>query len=80
MAAVQKLTIRCLFTDDTTATFSIDGINPENGVASDLKQKILSFNAAKGGELANKMKSKNGANWTAINKVTLTTTNRQYIF
>lgn len=80
MAATQKLTIRCLFADNTTATFTIDGINPEAGVATDIKQQVLDFNAVAGGALATKMKSKNGFNWIAIDRLTLTTTNRQYIF
>lgn len=80
MAATQKLTLRCVFSDDTTATFSIDGINPENGVVADIKQRILDFNAAKGGDLSTKLKSKNGGNWIAIDKMYTTTTNRVYIF
>lgn len=80
MAAVQKLTLRCLFADNTTATFTIDGINPQNGVVADIKQRVLDFNAAKGGTLTTKMKSKTGANWVAIDRLVLTTTDRRYIF
>lgn len=80
MAAVQKLTLRCLFEDETTATFTIDGINPQTGVVADLKAQIIAFNNARGGELSTKMKSKNGFNWIGINRAVLTTTDRQYIF
>lgn len=80
MAATQKLTVRCVFADDTTATITIDNINPNAGIASDAKQKIMAFNDAKGGELSSKMKSKNGFNWIGIDKATLTTTERTYIF
>lgn len=80
MAATQKLTIRCLFADDTTATFTIDNINPNVGIANDAKEKIIAFNNAQGGTLANKLKSKNGFNWIGINRATVTTTERNYIF
>lgn len=80
MAAIGKLTVRCLFDDDTTATFTIDGINPQVGVANDAVQTIKDFNAARGGDLATKMKSKNGANWIGINRAVYTITDRQYIF
>lgn len=80
MAATQKLVIRCVFADDTTTSFTIDNINPTAGIASDAKQKIMNFNAARGGELSSKLKSKNGFNWIGIDRATLTTTDRTYIF
>lgn len=80
MAAVQKLTLRCVFADETTATFTIDNIDPQNGIASDARQKIIAFNAANGGTLSSKMKSKNGFNWIGINRAVVTTTDRTYIF
>lgn len=80
MAATMKLSVRCVFADDTTQTIAIDGINPSVGVAQDLKERIMNFNNNKGGTLATKMKSKNGFNWIGINRVTLTTTDRVYIF
>ncbi len=75
-----KLTLRCLFADDTTATFTIDNINPTVGIASDAKEKIKAFNAAQGGELSTKLKSKNGFNWIGINRAVVTKTERNYIF
>lgn len=80
MAATQKLTLRCVFADDTTQTFTIDNINPNVGIASDAKQKIMAFNNAQGGTLSSKLKSKNGFNWVMIDKATVTTTERTYIF
>lgn len=80
MAAIGKLTVRCLFADDTTATFTIDGINPQVGIASGAIQAIKNFNAIRGGDLADKMKSKNGANWIGIDRAVYTITDRQYIF
>lgn len=80
MAAVGKLTLRCLFADDTTSTINIDNINPTKGVNENLKQIIMNFNGQSGGTLSTKMKSKNGFNWVAINKAYYTVTDRQYIF
>lgn len=80
MSAVTKLTIQNLFADETTATITIDNINPSIGVNANIKQLIRNFNAAKGGTLAPKMKSKNGYNWIGIKRATVTTTERTYIF
>lgn len=80
MAATMKLSLRCVFADDTTQTITIDGIDPTKGVAADLKTRIMEFNAAKGGTLSSKMKSKNGFNWIGINRAVTTTTDRNYIF
>lgn len=80
MAATMKLSVRCVFADDTTQTITIDGINPNTGVAADIKSRVINFNDQKGGTLATKMKSKNGFNWIGINRVTTTTTDRTYIF
>lgn len=80
MAAVQKLTLRCLFADETTATFTIDNINPEVGIAADAANRIIEFNNQQGGTLSTKMKSKNGFNWIGINRAVVTTTDRTYIF
>jgi len=75
-----KLTLRCVFADDTTATFSIDNIDPTRGVASDIREKIKAFNQAQGGTLSTKLKSKNGMNWIGIDKAYSTVTDRTYIF
>lgn len=80
VAQVSKLTIRNVFEDDTTATITIDGINPSVGVNPNIRQIIKDFNANKGGDLSTKMKSKNGFNWIGIDRAVLTTTNRVYIF
>lgn len=80
MAAVTKLTIRCVFADETKATITIDNLIKNNIGIQNIKQKVMAFNDAQGGTLATKMKSKNGFNWIGIDKVTLTTTNRNYIF
>lgn len=80
MASSQRLTIRNVFADDTKITINIDNINPQVGVNPNLKTIITNFNAQSGGELASKMKSKNGANWIGIDKATVTETERDYIF
>lgn len=80
MAATGKLTVRAVFADDTTATISIDNINPTVGTNPNLRSIIMNFNANKGGELAGKMKSKNGYDWVGIDKAYFTITDRQYIF
>lgn len=80
MASSQRLTIRNVFADDTKITINIDNINPQVGVNPNLKTIIANFNAQSGGELASKMKSKNGANWIGIDKATVTETERDYIF
>lgn len=80
MAATQKLTIRNVFADDTKLTITINNINPQNGINPNAKAIIKNFNANKGGELATKMKSKNGANWVGIDRAVVTTTDREYIF
>lgn len=80
MAAVTKLAVRNVFADDTKVTISIDNLRRNNVSITNIKNKVMAFNDSEGGELATKMKSKNGANWIGIDKVTLTTTERTYIF
>lgn len=80
MAAVGKLSLRCVFADESTATITIDNINPTVGVNPQLKTIIRTFNRNKGGELSTKMKNKNGFDWIGINRAVFTTTDRQYIF
>lgn len=80
MAAVGKLSIRAVFADETKSTITIDNINPTSGVNPQLKAIIQNFNAQSGGELATKLKSKNGFNWTGIDRAIYTVTDRQYIF
>lgn len=80
MAAVTKLAVRNVFADDTKITITIDNLRRNNVSITNIKNQVASFNNAEGGTLATKMKSKNGANWIGIDKVTLTTTERTYIF
>lgn len=80
MAAITKLAIRNVFADDTKITITIDGILKSNLSIPNIKAKIKAFNEANGGNLTTKMKSANGFNWIGIDKVTITTTNRTYIF
>lgn len=80
MAAVSKLTVRCVFADDSTTTITIDNINPEVGVNPNLRSIISNFNNAGGGTLSTKLKNKNGFNWIGINRAVLTTTDRTYYF
>lgn len=80
MAATQKLTIRNVFADDSTLTVTVNNINPEVGINPRAKFIVQDFNDSKGGSLTTKLKSKTGANWVGIDKMTVTTTDRQYIF
>ena len=80
MAAVTKLALRNVFADDTVETITINNIDPTTGVNPNIKNIIKTFNANQGGELSTKMKSKNGFNWIGIDKATITTTDRVYIF
>lgn len=80
MAAETKLAIRNVFADETKATLTINRIRKENISADSIRAKIKNFNEQKGGDLASKMKSKNGFNWIGIDRATITTTNRNYIF
>ena len=83
MAATTKFSLKLLFEDDTTTTLTLDSINPAT-VTSQLinsaRQTIMNFNANRGGNLASKLKSKNGFNWIAIKSFTITNTERTYIF
>ena len=80
MAAVGKLTVRCVFADETKQTITIDNINPQKGVNTNIRQIIMDFNNNQGGALATKMKSKNGFNWIGIDRANFTVTDRTYIF
>lgn len=80
MALVSRLAIRNVFADDTKATITIDNLLKSNINIANIRQKVMAFNNAQGGELSTKMKSKNGFNWIGIDKVTITTTDREYIF
>ena len=83
MAAVSKLEVTNVFADDTTIKISVDNIRPQNLDATQIaaiKTKVKAFNAASGGDLAPKMKSKNGFNWVGIKKVQITTTDKTVIF
>lgn len=80
MAAVTKLAVRNVFADETKVTITIDNLKKSNVNIQNIKDKVNAFNANSGGTLSTKMKSKNGFNWIGIDKVTLTTTERTYIF
>lgn len=82
MAAVSKLEITNVFADETKAKVTIDNIKPENisGNVESIRQQVMNFNNNNGGNLATKMKSKNGFNWTGISQVRIITTDTTYIF
>lgn len=80
MAATTKLAVRAVFADETKSTITIDSLRKANVSIANIKSKVQAFNAVQGGTLSSKMKSSNGFNWTGIDKVTLTTTDREYIF
>lgn len=80
MSATGKLTIRNVFADSTKQTLTIDNINPSVGVNPNIRAIIMNFNNQSAGTLADKMKSKSGANWIGIDKAVYTETERTYIF
>ena len=83
MAAVSKLEVTNVFADDTTVKISVDNIKPSNLGSTqieNIRTKVKAFNAASGGSLTSKMKSKNGFNWIGIKKVQITTTDKNVIF
>lgn len=80
MAATSTLAIRCVYADETKSTINIGNLRKTNINGTNIKTKVAAFNNSQGGDLASKMKSKNGANWVLIDRVTLTTTERTYIF
>lgn len=80
MAAETKIAFQNVFADDSKSTLTITNIKKSNLNLTDIENKVKAFNAAKGGELSTKMKSKNGFNWVGITKVTVTTNDRTYIF
>ncbi len=84
MAAVSKLTTTNVFADETTLKITVDNIKPENITSGaqieEIRQRVKDFNAAKGGALSTKMKSKNGFNWVGIKAVEIVTTDKTVIF
>lgn len=84
MAAVSKLVVTNLFADDSTLKITVDNIKPENIKSSaqieNIRSRVKAFNAASGGTLATKMKSKNGFNWIGIKAVQIVTTDKVVIF
>lgn len=84
MAAVSKLVVTNLFADDSTLKITVDNIKPDNIKSSaqieNIRSKVKAFNAANGGTLATKMKSKNGFNWIGIKAVQIVTTDKVVIF
>ena len=80
MAAETKIAFQNVFADDSKSTITINNIKKSNLNLNDIETKVKAFNEAQGGTLATKMKSKNGFNWVGISKVTVTTTDRTYIF
>ena len=80
MATVSKLEVTNLFEDGTTAKIVIDNINPStmtNEQIETIRSQCIAFNSNDGGDLATKMKSKNGTNWIGIKQVKLTTTEQE---
>lgn len=83
MAATSKIEFTNLFADDSTLKISVDNIRPENlgnSQVETIKTRVQQFNSEQGGELAPKMKSKNGFNWIGIKAVRIVTTDKTYIF
>lgn len=80
MTTVSKLEVTNLFEDGTTAKIVIDNINPSTMTTEQIetiRSQCIAFNRNDGGDLATKMKSKNGTNWIGIKQVKLTTTEQE---
>lgn len=82
MATVARLEVTNVFADDSTAKVTIDNIKPLNitGNIDNIKNQVKNFNNSNGGELAPKMKSKNGFNWVGIKKVQIVYTDKTILF
>lgn len=83
MAAISKIGVTAVFADETTAKITIDNVNPDvltPTQVESIRTQVMNFNAAQGGTLAPKMKSKNGFNWIGIKSVELTTTDKIVYF
>lgn len=84
MSAVSKLVVTALFADETTLKIAVDNIKPENITSGaqieEIRQRCKQFNAAQGGTLSTKMKSKNGFNWIGIKAAQIVTTDKTVIF
>lgn len=80
MAAETKMAIQMVFADDSKGTLTINNLKKSNLNIASISTKVKQFNSEQGGTLSTKMKSKNGFNWIGISKVTVTTTERNYIF
>lgn len=84
MAAVSRLIVTNLFADESTLKITVDNIKPENiksgAQIEAIRAKVKAFNNTQGGELATKMKSKNGFNWVGIKAVQIVTTDKTVIF
>lgn len=80
MAVVSRLETTNVFADDSTAKITIDNIYPDNLNLANIRNSVIQFNAAQGGTLASKMKSKHGFDWVAIKKVQIVTTDKEVIF
>lgn len=83
MASISRLEITNVFADNDTAKITIDNIRPQNLDSTHIetiRAKIKQFNEKNGGELATKMKSKNGFNWVGIKKAQIVTTDKTVLF
>ena len=83
MAAVTKIDFTAVFEDETSAKITIDNIDPATmtpTAVENVRSTCVAFNNAQGGDLAGKMKSKNGFAWNGIKAVTITTTDKTVIF
>lgn len=69
------------FEDDTTANLDFSGVDTTNlqSRISTIKSTVRNFNADPSA-MSNLMVSKSGAPWVGISAVTITTTERMYIF
>lgn len=67
------------FEDDTTANLDFNSIDETKLINSSIKNTVKTFNSDPS-EYSSLMVSKSGSPWIAISAVTITTTERTYIF
>lgn len=80
MATIARIETTCVFGDNETKKITVDNIRPENINAATIRTIIRNFNTNQGGELATKMKSTNGYNWTGIKKAQIFYTEKTVLF
>lgn len=81
MASTSMIQFKNQYEDETTSNLSVGPIDSTALNIEQLRTKVKAFNAEIGTNgFATKLVSKGGAPWRGISAVTITTTEREYIF